>query len=266
MRKVKRAVIILIFVCSQALAKPFVLTSIYPLYLFVKDVGGEAVDVDYLLPLGISPHAYELRISGVRKLKRADAFVFVGCGLERWLSQEIYSGKPVFYLCRGNRNPHVWLSPSIMARESKSLANFFSSILPSKAPYFRKRARILSARLFSLLKFYRKTFVNREICVISHHDAWVYLLGDLEIFYAGAIERKPFCPPTPGWLKRLMERAKGRRVIVMTERGHNPKFALMVAKRLRGCIVEVSPLGTGTEKDFVQFLDFILMRIKRCAL
>ncbi len=267
MRKIKGLIVIFFFVISaQVLAKPLILTSIYPVYLFVKDIAGDEVEVDYLLRPGVSPHAYELKISDMKKLKRADAFVFVGCGLERWLSENIYSGKPVFYLCSGRNNPHVWLSAVIIARKSKRLALFLSSLFPSKGSYFKKRADNLGKQLLSLLKLYRKAFNNKKMCVISHHNAWVYLLKDLEISYVGAIEKMPFHPPTPGWLKRLVEKAKGKRVIVINETGHNPKFALIVAKRVKGCMVEISPLGLGTEKNFVQFLEFVLMRLKRCAL
>jgi len=61
-----------------------VVTTIYPLADFVKQLGGDRVEVSHLLPAGSSPHTYEPTVEKARLVERADLFVYVGADLDNW--------------------------------------------------------------------------------------------------------------------------------------------------------------------------------------
>jgi len=61
-----------------------VVTTIYPLSDIITMLGGEKVNVSYLLPAGASPHTYEPTIEQARLIERADLFVYIGAGLDTW--------------------------------------------------------------------------------------------------------------------------------------------------------------------------------------
>ncbi|MGM0688274.1 MAG: metal ABC transporter substrate-binding protein [Bacillota bacterium] len=61
-----------------------VVTTIYPLSDIITRLGGEKVNVSYLLPAGASPHTYEPTIEQARLIERADLVVYIGAGLDDW--------------------------------------------------------------------------------------------------------------------------------------------------------------------------------------
>lgn len=65
-------------------SKLSVVTTLFPLYEFAKEVGGENIDVTLLLPPGAEPHSFEPKPSDIKKIENADAFIYVGEIMEPW--------------------------------------------------------------------------------------------------------------------------------------------------------------------------------------
>jgi ABC-type Zn uptake system ZnuABC Zn-binding protein ZnuA len=61
-----------------------VVTTLYPLYEFAKEVGGEKIEVSLLLPPGAEAHTFEPKPSDIVKINNADFFVYIGEGMEPW--------------------------------------------------------------------------------------------------------------------------------------------------------------------------------------
>src|SRR4030042_6685549 len=68
-----------------------VIASIAPLADFVRQVGGDRVDVKLLLPPGASPHVFEPTPKAVKDVSVAHVFVKIGAGLEFWAEKIIRS-------------------------------------------------------------------------------------------------------------------------------------------------------------------------------
>ena len=66
-----------------------VTASIFPLADVVKAIGGQAVEVDVLIPPGASPHVFEPPPEVYRRFSKARLFVMVGAGLEFWAEKLI---------------------------------------------------------------------------------------------------------------------------------------------------------------------------------
>ncbi|HMK49900.1 MAG TPA: metal ABC transporter substrate-binding protein, partial [Thermodesulfovibrionales bacterium] len=80
----------MLFMTSPSYAgKVSVIASIAPMADFVRQVGGERVDVKLLLPPGASPHTFEPTPKIVKVVSTADLFVKVGAGLEFWAEKII---------------------------------------------------------------------------------------------------------------------------------------------------------------------------------
>jgi zinc transport system substrate-binding protein len=65
------------------------IASIYPVADMVRQVGGDYVDVTFVLPAGASPHTFEPKPSLVKKISSARIFFMVGAGLEFWAEKFI---------------------------------------------------------------------------------------------------------------------------------------------------------------------------------
>ena len=70
---------------------PQVMTTLFPHYDFAKTLGGDYVDVEYLLPPGMSAHSYEPSPQEVVRISRADLLVYTGDMMEPWV-QDIAVG------------------------------------------------------------------------------------------------------------------------------------------------------------------------------
>ncbi len=61
-----------------------ILTTIYPLADIAGQLGGNKVQVSYLLPAGSSPHTYEPTVEQARLMEQADLIIYVGANLDNW--------------------------------------------------------------------------------------------------------------------------------------------------------------------------------------
>ena len=64
-----------------------VVASFYPVYEFVKEIGGNKVDVTSLIPIGVEPHDFEPTINQIQTVDSADVLVYNGLGIENWIAK-----------------------------------------------------------------------------------------------------------------------------------------------------------------------------------
>lgn len=69
---------------AQSEEKTAIVTTLYPLYEFAKEVGGDKVEVTLLLPPGAEAHTFEPKPSDIIRINNADVFVYIGAGMEPW--------------------------------------------------------------------------------------------------------------------------------------------------------------------------------------
>src|SRR4030042_2279774 len=70
-----------------------VVTTLFPLYDFAKNVGGKLVQVELLLPPGMEPHSFEPNPGDIRKISDADVFMYTGKIMEPWI-EDVLKGVP----------------------------------------------------------------------------------------------------------------------------------------------------------------------------
>lgn len=68
-----------------------VITTLFPLYDFSKEVGKDKVQVSLLLPPGVEAHGYEPAPQDIVRIENADVFVYTGKYMEVWAGK-ILSG------------------------------------------------------------------------------------------------------------------------------------------------------------------------------
>src|SRR3989344_3187233 len=68
-----------------------VITTVFALYEFTKEVGGDYVEVTLLLPPGAEAHSYEPTPGDIKKIEQADLFLDIGKDMEPW-AEDILGG------------------------------------------------------------------------------------------------------------------------------------------------------------------------------
>jgi zinc transport system substrate-binding protein len=116
----------------SALGNGLVVASFYPVYEFVKNVGGNKVDVSTLIPIGVEPYDFEPTIQQIQNAESADLVVYNGAGLEKWIdkidSKFKVDASQGLNLLKGNDSesagsydPHVWLDPVLAEKEIENI-------------------------------------------------------------------------------------------------------------------------------------------------
>jgi zinc/manganese transport system substrate-binding protein len=155
---------------------------------FVKNVGGERVEVTSLVGSDGDVHFYAPAPADARKIADAKLLVINGLGLEGWLPRLLQAsgGKaPIVTATRGiaplksgsGADPHAWQS---VANAKKYVANIRDALAaadPADAEAFRSQAEAYLAKLDALDREVRAAVMQipeTRRKVISTHDAFGY--------------------------------------------------------------------------------------------
>ncbi len=224
--------------------------TIYPLASIVASVGGDRVKVKTLVPPGASPHDYELRPSDLAEIRKASLLAMVGAHLDKWLEKALRGEeKPLFILTQGlvleEGNPHVWLDPMLVKRRIPALVEILSRLDPKGTSYYRARGKAFTKELEALTKRIRNLLGSlsfREY--LAQHGAWFYFGERFGLARLGVVEEVPGREPGPRRFMELVKLARNHpRVLLLTDRGENPRIMEVLARDGGGIIVQMDPLG-----------------------
>ena len=123
----------------------FIVVSITPLYFITKEIVQNEVELKVLIPSNFNPHLYQLKISDMAKLEKADLIILLGKGFEEWFDKVSNTFKDkVLVLSQGilessfSENPHIWLDPILVSLMSYRIYERLVEVFPKKAETFRR--------------------------------------------------------------------------------------------------------------------------------
>ncbi len=247
-----------------------VVATIYPLASIVRAVGGERVDVECLVPPGASPHGFELKPSQIRAIKRASLLVKVGAHLDDWLDRALNgAGCKVFVVTKGleldEGNPHVWLDPVMVEERVPGLVAVLSELDPSGAPYYRKRGKAFRLELERLTARIRE-LLGPMPCryYVAQHGAWHYFCQRFGLFTLGVVEEVPGREPGPMKFMALLRTIKEHgRVLLIANRGENPRVMEVLARDGGGHLVRLDPLGDPNDPQRRDLVSLLIYNARR---
>lgn len=155
---------------------------------FVKNVGGERVDVTTLVGPDGDVHVYAPAPADARKIADAKLLVINGLGLEGWLPRLLQAsgGKaPIVTATKGiaplklgsDADPHAWQSVANAKKYVTNIRDALAAVDPADAGVFSKQAEIYLAKLDALDREVREAVAQipeSRRKVISTHDAFGY--------------------------------------------------------------------------------------------
>ena len=66
-----------------------VVTTIFPIYDFVRAVGGEKVDITLLIDAGTEVHSFDPTPSDIMAIQKADCFFYIGGESDEWVDDAL---------------------------------------------------------------------------------------------------------------------------------------------------------------------------------
>lgn len=266
---------------AAPLQKIKVVTTLNFLEDFVRNVGGDRVEVSSLLSGLESEHTYSPKPSDIITVKEAQVLVEVGLGLEVWVKTLVKNasnsrlitvttstGVP---LLRGEEtdphghdnhlgNPHIWLDPERAKSMIRHITDALSKIDPegrqyylaSQAAYFKKIDTMRS-------NIEKKLSGAKNRRIITHHPAWPYFAQRFNLQIADNIQVQPGTESSARHMAKLISEIKkgGIRALV-SEPQLNPKIPRAIADETGIKIVTLTPIpgglpGTDTYIDMMEY-------------
>jgi zinc transport system substrate-binding protein len=169
-----------------AKGKMKVAASIVPLADFCRNVGGDMIEVEIMVPPGASPHTFEPTTGQMKFLSDARVFVYNGLDLETWITEvvektgnsglikvEAAANVPEPELIaaaeghdresepdhesdqdehheHGLYDPHVWLDPNLAIYQVEAIRDGLIKADPDNEGTYRKNADAYIAQLMDL--------------------------------------------------------------------------------------------------------------------
>jgi ABC-type Zn uptake system ZnuABC Zn-binding protein ZnuA len=259
---VKKLVFVLLFVFIfnvEAFSKVRVVTTTFILSSIVKQIGGECVDVAYLIPSGANPHIFSPKPKSLIALSKADMFVGVGFGFEFWLNnvEDVLRNKKVLMLSdyykepldqkmfRGSviANPHIWLDLNFMSKTAAfKISDSLCELDNTNCDYYKKSADAFSKEIEKIKKDYILEFEKlKNVCFMDVKPAFEYLLRSVSKKSCYVLIKKGNKEPRIGDIKKAILKCNCKRGIVLYI--SNIQIANMMAEKLKFKAVALNPLG-----------------------
>ena len=184
----------------------------------VRNVGGDRVMVEALLPSGADVHTYELPPSRVADVARADIIFLNGLDLEEQAGKiaRTNASGPVIELIEAlpviDDNPHLWLDVRLAAGYVERIRDELTNIDPDGRTVYEVNAAAYLEELESLdLEMERAigTIPAEDRRLVTFHDAYVYLAQRYGLEVIAVVAPSPGQEPSARDLGELSDAIEG---------------------------------------------------------
>ncbi len=240
---------------------------------FVRAVGKDRVEVDFIVRGNQNPHYVDIKPSYMMKLRSADAFVIVGMQLELWAPQIIDGSRnanlmiidcsrPIAKLevptgkidasqgdVHPHGNPHYWLDPENVPLILGEIVEGLSKLSGVDAAFFRANADAYARELAAaVVEWENQLAPYRGRPMVTYHSSFSYFAHRFGLNIIGYVEPKPGIAPTPSHVNELIQRMKKTDVCAIgLEQFYEEKIPSAIAKAAGAQVVRLSTSVGGRE-------------------
>lgn len=252
---------------GAASAKVRVVASTTDLGSIAATVGGDQVEVAAIARPTGDVHRVEVLPSYMVRVSRADLYLKVGLGLDRWADQVIDGSRnrdlAVVDCSRSveplekptqrpdaragdvhpDGNPHYWLDPHNGGLAALDIAAELGRLDPAHAADFRQRAEAFAGQC----EAQRQEAAARIAALpnpvaLTYHASWVYLAQACGLQIAGSVEPVPGIPPTGGHLQKLVALIQERKIPVLLQEPYfSDEAGEFLARETGITVIRISP-------------------------
>ncbi len=245
-----------------------VVTTILPLYLTAREVGGSLVDVVNLIPLTAQPHGYLLTEEDISNLEGADIVVTSGTAIDAWADEALLTldlsrvsiipiakrlklepqlpllaqGKP-----SGEADPHFWLDPGRMILAVSSMRDAISDKDPQHKDQYWVQTSFVLETLGMIDRDFRERFKGvASKAMVSSHLSMAHFISSFSLEWVGSVVEAPGGEPSIGHVNALVNRMRRDRVRAVFGDSENDVRAKEVAQQAQVPFVVFNTLETAS--------------------
>jgi zinc transport system substrate-binding protein len=255
---------------SNTTDKVRVVASFYPIFEFVKRVGGDRVEATSLIPVGTEPHDFDPMVQQVQNAETADMVVFNGAGFEEERLRNL-NAKFVVDTSKGlnltsgtfkdpevnlqaneiSTDPHIWLDPLLAKQQVEQIRDGLIEIDPRNTEYYSKNANSFLTALDNLDRTIRERLSNCEKRdFIAFHDAFGYFANRYGLTQHSIQGISPEAETSPQRLQQIIGLARDMGLdAIYSEELADPRLADVIAQEIpNGKVLVLSPIE-GVNKE-----------------
>ena len=200
----------------------------------VRNVAGPDADVEALLPESASPHDYAASAKDRAELEDADLVVAWGAGLEEGLPLDELDDEPL-ELAAEERDPHVWMDPTLIAAALPALATALGEADPDRAEAYGDRAAAYAhvlGRLYRKLALSFRAIPPERRKLVTSHDSLGHFVRRYDFDFVGApFGLAPGAEPSAEKVASLIDRVEQEDVpAVFAEDTDDPELMRQIAR------------------------------------
>ena len=279
----KKLGLVLLLLVSSVYAKLVATTTIYPLYSIVKEVGGDRVQLNNLIPFGTDPHEFEPTPKDMITLSKSNLFITSSSVMEPWAKkivqannlQDITVDMSKFVTIKKHKSfkegktfdPHYWLSFDNYIKMIKEIKSLLIKKDPKNSAVYAKNAKNYLEKVKALQSKYETLKSCKNKKVIVNHDAFGYLADDYGIKQYSISGMSPDEQPSAKQIAQLIKIAKKEHIhTVFFEKFASDKVAKTIAREAGATSEELSPVGNISKEDNrknIGYLDIIEDNLKK---
>lgn len=273
-------------VAANSIEQNTVMVTNYPLYFFTKQIVGDKLTVQNLLPPGVEPHSFEPAPKDIIKLEKAKLLIYNGAGLEDWIVKigqtldnkelEIIDASKGVELIQnkekddhpGEFDPHIWLDPVNSKKMVSNILDALVAAYPQSQEVFRENAQELIKQLDNLDQDYREqlTDIKKKVFVVNH-AAFGYLARRYGLQQLAVMGVNPHTEPTPQKIVELVKLVKEHDLkYIYTETLVSSKVAEVLAQEAGIGTKVLNPLGNLTDEDIKAGKDYFSIMYENLAM
>jgi len=241
--------------------------TIYPVYDIVKNIGGDKISLNQIIPFGREPHSFEPTPKDVMKISNSQLFIYTGTHLDEWavgLTNFSKDSDKFLKLSESvkivNGDPHFWLSIKNMEIVAKKIAERVEKLDPKNRNYYQTNLENYLKRLEKLHNDFKSELSRCEKdSIIINHDAFKYLARDYNFKTYAVMGLSPDDKPSAKALAEIVDIVKSNSISTLFfEELASSSVMDTIAKETGVKVSSLSPLGNvPPEKVDIGYIDLM---------
>lgn len=265
-----------------------VVATIFPVYDFVRNIGGDRVAVTLLLPPGVEAHHFEPKPADMSRVAQAKLFVFTNPAMEPWAAKllsgvggtvtAVNTSSGIQLLTAGGghaghhddhdqhgSDPHVWLDLNLAQQMVTTIEQALATADPGGVASYRSNAAAYRKKLADLDGRYRAglTTCGSRTLVVGGHAAFSYLAARYGLTAKSAMGVAANAEPTPQDLIALIKVLKQLpQRTLFAEEMVAPRLADTLAREAGATVRRLHATHTISKEDLAKGVTFLDMMEK----
>jgi zinc transport system substrate-binding protein len=253
-----------------------VVASFFPVYEFLRKVGGDKVDASVLIPIGAEPHDFDPTIQQIQGVESAAILVYNGAGMEAtWINKvdpkfavDTSKGLSLNLLASNDpeihapTDPHIWLDPILAIHQVENIRDGLSKVDPNNSVYYDQNAQKFIGQLKSLDTSIKGNLSGSNCAerdFIAFHNAFSYFAKQYGLNQHSIKGLTPEGEILPQRLVEVVQLAKHLGInIIYSEDLINPRSSQAIADEIpNGKVMVLSPIEGINKQEQQQGIGYL---------